>query len=117
MSDSWSPASGSTRPTASIAYSFGLQTLSDGIEYVAVMIGAYGLGEVLTRLESGAAAERPAGAGSTPTVLPTLADAIRLRGRSCSTAIGILVGVVPGAGATVASFVAYGAQASTVAPH
>ena len=93
-------------------YSFGLQTLSDGIEYVAVMIGAYGLGEVLTRLESGAAADdQRAAGGPIRTVLPTLADAIRLRWALLrSTAIGILVGVVPGAGATVASFVAYGAE-------
>ena len=32
-------------------FSFGIDTLRDGIEYLGVMVGAYGLGEVLSRLE------------------------------------------------------------------
>jgi putative tricarboxylic transport membrane protein len=95
-------------------FTLGLRTLSDGIEYVAVMIGAYGLGEVLTRLERGGDAEPSglaAGGGPVRTVLPRWAEILRLRWALLrSTAIGILVGVVPGAGATVASFVAYGAE-------
>jgi putative tricarboxylic transport membrane protein len=31
-------------------FTFGIPILSDGIEYLAVMVGAYGLGEVITRL-------------------------------------------------------------------
>jgi putative tricarboxylic transport membrane protein len=96
-------------------FTFGLRTLSDGVEYVAVMIGAYGLGEVLTRLERGPDAAGQgglaAGGGPVRTVLPRWAEILRLRWALLrSTAIGILVGVVPGAGATVASFVAYGAE-------
>src|SRR5689334_18213322 len=34
-------------------FSFGIPILTDGIEYVTVMVGAYGLGEVLVRLEQG----------------------------------------------------------------
>ena len=34
-------------------FSFGFDTLRDGIEYLGVMVGAYGLGEVLSRLETG----------------------------------------------------------------
>ncbi|MGD9509905.1 MAG: tripartite tricarboxylate transporter permease [Geminicoccaceae bacterium] len=93
-------------------YSFGLRTLSDGIEYVAVMIGAYGLGEVLSRTEAGmGTSSAVATGGRIRTVLPSFAEALRLRWALLrSTGIGILVGIVPGAGATVASFVAYGAE-------
>jgi putative tricarboxylic transport membrane protein len=34
-------------------FSFGVPILTDGIEYITVMVGAYGLGEVLVRLEQG----------------------------------------------------------------
>src|SRR5499433_277304 len=34
-------------------FTFGFETLRDGIEYLGVMVGAYGLGEVLARLERG----------------------------------------------------------------
>ena len=59
------------------------------------MIGAYGLGEVLTRLEGGMRPDdQRAAGGPIRTVLPTLADALRLRWALLrSTAIGILVGL------------------------
>ena len=92
-------------------FTFGLRTLSDGVEYVAVMIGAYGLGEVLSRLERGEEQAHLSGGGAVRTVLPRWAEILRLRWALVrSTVIGILVGVVPRAGATVASFVAYGAE-------
>ena len=92
-------------------FTFGLRTLSDGVEYVAVMIGAYGLGEVLSRLERGEEQAHLSAGGAVRTVLPRWAEILRLRWALVrSTVIGILVGVVPGAGATVASFVAYGAE-------
>ncbi|MBI5911984.1 MAG: tripartite tricarboxylate transporter permease, partial [Betaproteobacteria bacterium] len=34
-------------------FTFGVPMLADGIEYLTVMVGAYGLGEVLVRLEQG----------------------------------------------------------------
>ena len=34
-------------------FTFGSPILADGIEYLGVMVGAYGLGEVLSRLERG----------------------------------------------------------------
>src|SRR3990170_5628928 len=34
-------------------FTFGVQILSDGIDYLVVMVGAYGLGEVFMRLEQG----------------------------------------------------------------
>ena len=56
-------------------FAFGQPFLLDGIEFLLVMVGAYGIGEVLTRLRTGFAAE--AGAASSGqsrfrTALPSL---------------------------------------------
>jgi putative tricarboxylic transport membrane protein len=92
-------------------FSFGVPVLSDGIEYILVMVGAYGLGEVLTRLERGFTSPTLDTAGAIKTKLPNWRQLSAVKAsfaRSCL--IGILVGIVPGAGATVASFIAYGAE-------
>ena len=92
-------------------FSFGLPPLTDGISYICVMIGTYGLGEVLVRLERGFSTPRSVGGARLRTRLPSLIDVARVKGALFrSTAIGVLIGLVPGAGATVASFVAYGAE-------
>jgi putative tricarboxylic transport membrane protein len=93
-------------------FTFGVPMLADGIEYLTVMVGAYGLGEVLARLEQGFSASPLRGEGRFKTRIPSLAEVWKLRatfGRS--SLLGLLCGIVPGAGATVASFVAYGVEA------
>ena len=95
-------------------FAFGVPFLLDGIEFLLVMVGAYGIGEVLTRLNTGFKSEAAADAGSPSrfkTALPRLAEILSvkytlLRG----TLTGIIVGIVPGAGATVSAFVAYGIE-------
>jgi putative tricarboxylic transport membrane protein len=95
---------------------FGIPFLQDGIEFLLVMVGAYGIGEVLTRLQTGFAAEGgEAEAGSTvarfKTAFPKLAELLAIKGSFArGTATGIAVGIVPGAGATVSAFVAYGIE-------
>ncbi len=91
---------------------FGVPLLKDGIDYLVVMVGAYGLGEVFTRMEKGFASAALQKAGDVRTRLPSLgrimaAKMTFLRG----SFIGIVVGLVPGAGATIASFVSYGTEA------
>ena len=97
--------------TGAVRYDFGTTILRDGIDYLAVMIGVYALGEVFTRFGQnfgGQVAQQP---GSVTTTLPGL-RAIRDRGGSFLRGIltGSLMGTVPGAGATVASFVSYGLE-------
>ncbi len=97
--------------TGAVRYDFGTTILRDGIDYLAVMIGVYALGEVITRFGQsfgGQVAQQP---GSVATTIPGL-RAIRERGGSFLRGIltGSLMGTVPGAGATVASFVAYGLE-------
>ncbi|HUH93506.1 MAG TPA: tripartite tricarboxylate transporter permease [Casimicrobiaceae bacterium] len=93
-------------------FTFGIPILMDGVEYLTVMVGAYGLGEVLTRMEQGFGSGPIHGDRRIETHLPGWSQIWKLRptiGRS--SLIGVLCGIVPGAGATVGSFVAYGTEA------
>src|SRR5262245_21009204 len=95
-------------------FAFNVPFLKTGIDFVTVLIGLFAIGEVLDQL---------AGAGGEPT--PETSNAISvprlpllalwplrwplLRG----TAVGIAVGGLAGAGATVSSFVSYGLEKQT----
>ena len=94
-------------------FAFGQPFLLDGIEFLLVMVGAYGIGEVLTRLNTGFKSQAAAESGQSrfKTALPSLREILRLKWTFLrGTATGIAVGVVPGAGATVSAFVAYGLE-------
>lgn len=92
-------------------FTFGVALLADGVEYLTVMVGAYGLGEVLVRFEQGFKTTPMAMGAKVQTRLPRLVEAVRLRATFArSSLIGLLCGIVPGAGATIASFVAYGVE-------
>jgi putative tricarboxylic transport membrane protein len=95
-------------------FTFGQPFLLDGIEFLLVMVGAYGIGEVLTRMSTGFAAEggeARAGAARFRTAFPKLSEMLGMKATFArGTATGIVVGIVPGAGATVSAFVAYGLE-------
>ena len=93
-------------------FTFHVPILKDGIEYLTVMVGAYGLGEVLTRMEQGFVTPPMEAGREVETRLPSWSEIKELKatiGRS--SLIGVLCGIVPGAGATVGSFVSYGVEA------
>ena len=93
-------------------FTFGVPMLADGIEYLTVMVGAYGLGEVLLRLEQGFDTTPPETGGKIGTQLPKLREVWDIRATLArSSLLGIVLGIIPGAGATIASFVAYGFEA------
>jgi putative tricarboxylic transport membrane protein len=92
-------------------FAFGIPMLLDGIEYLLVMVGAYGIGEVFTRLYHGFGASAVEPVARIRTELPALREIGALRAAFArSSLVGVIVGLVPGAGATIASFVAYGAE-------
>src|SRR5690606_35174259 len=82
--------------------------LADGVNFVPIAIGLFGIAEILRNLEatrSGKAAEGPRPIG---TLWPSREEARRsvaptLRG----TLLGGTLGILPGAGATIAAFMAY----------
>jgi len=92
-------------------FTFGVPMLADGIEYLTVMVGAYGLGEVLVRLEQGFVTPPLEGEGKVSTQFPTLREVWDIKPTLArSSILGIVLGIIPGAGATIASFVAYGTE-------
>ena len=89
-------------------YGFGIAEMMDGIDFLPVAIGLFGLGEVLAGAEQTGKTQIAKGRYGLRDVLPSAADWARSRWAIArGTAMGFLVGVLPGAGPTVASFLAY----------
>lgn len=89
-------------------YSLGIPEMMDGIDFLPVAIGLFGLGEVLAGAEQTGKTQIAKGRYGLRHVLPSAADWARSRWAIArGTAMGFLVGVLPGAGPTVASFLAY----------
>jgi putative tricarboxylic transport membrane protein len=86
-------------------YTFDTLALKDGIGLVPVFMGLFGVAEVLSTMEQPPGQQRlaaPAG------LLPTRRDFRDSRGPMVrGTAVGFLLGILPGGGATVASIASY----------
>ena len=88
-------------------FSFGIPELTDGIGFVAVAMGVFGLAEIMKNLEE-VEGEREVFLNKVTHLWPTKQDfkdawGAVLRG----TALGSLLGILPGGGAVLASFAAY----------
>lgn len=96
---------------AAVRFDFDTTILRDGVDYLAVMIGVYALGDVLKRFGERFAGANPPQPATFKTAIPGL-RALRQRAGSMTrgTLVGSTMGIVPGAGATVGSFVAYGLE-------
>ena len=94
-----------------VRFDYGSNILRDGIDYLPVMVGIYALGHVLVRFGERFAGDDVKQPGKVRAVIPSL-RALRDRSGSLGrgVAMGSVMGTVPGAGATVASFVAYGVE-------
>jgi putative tricarboxylic transport membrane protein len=101
-----------TDPTyGELRFDFNIPMLGDGIEYLLVMVGAYGLGEVLTRMEQRSKSVNVSSVGNVRTKLPSLRSLLAIKSTLFrGSFVGFLIGVIPGAGATIASFVSYGLE-------
>ncbi len=86
-------------------FTFGTLELMDGVNYVAVLIGLFGLAEVLRVLPQREHYAIPEAVGR---VMPSLGLLMRYaRTAVRSGIIGTVIGAIPGAGANVASFLSY----------
>ena len=100
--------SGATR------YTFGISALWDGIDFLPLVIGMFGLVEIIRNLE-GETIDREPIATNLRDMWPTrreIAESIPsvLRG----TALGSLLGILPGGGAVLAAFAAYTVEKKVV---
>ncbi|MEK7437464.1 MAG: tripartite tricarboxylate transporter permease [Pseudomonadota bacterium] len=88
-------------------FSFGLPELSDGIGFVIVAMGVFGLAEIITNLERGAQASEVF-VNKVTGLMPTWKDLKSSSGAILrGTAIGSMLGILPGGGALLSSFAAY----------
>ena len=86
-------------------FTFGFDRLEDGVSYIPVLIGLFGLSEVLRVLPSRTTTSIPAEVGRVVPPLRTLWRYSRASLRS--GLIGTIIGAIPGAGANVAAFLSY----------
>ncbi|HEX6267462.1 MAG TPA: tripartite tricarboxylate transporter permease, partial [Burkholderiales bacterium] len=89
-----------------LRFTFGIPELSDGIGFVVVAMGMFGIAEIVANLELKGA--RQVFTGKVKNLFPTKEDFKRawapvLRG----TALGSFLGILPGGGALLSSFAAY----------
>jgi putative tricarboxylic transport membrane protein len=93
-------------------YAFGVPILRDGVQLVEVLVGMYGLGEVLARIGQGLSIKKLDGAAkNVSTQFPTWRELFDIKATLArSTILGTLLGIVPGAGATITAFISYGIE-------
>jgi putative tricarboxylic transport membrane protein len=86
-------------------FSFGSYNLDDGVNFIPVLIGLFGLAEILRVLPQKSPPSIPSDVGR---VLPSLGTLVKyIRPSLRSGLIGTVIGAIPGAGANVASFFSY----------
>jgi putative tricarboxylic transport membrane protein len=89
-------------------YGFGIPEMMDGVDFLPVAIGLFGLGEVLYDAEQVGKPPVAKGRYGLRDVMPSGADWVRSRWAIArGTVVGFAVGMLPGAGPTVASFLSY----------
>ncbi len=87
---------------------FGSLSLSDGLEMIPLMMGMFAISEVFRQSQTYDPAEGPLLKEQSDTKMPPLRElASYWKTHIVASIIGVIVGVMPGAGATVASFLSY----------
>ncbi len=95
--------------TGAPRFVYGIPELTDGVEFTIVVMGIYGIAEVLVSAEAKAGLEPIKVAFSK--LWPSLKDVKDSTGAMArGTLMGFIVGALPGAGSTIASFISYGME-------
>ena len=107
----WIAGMGTDLFSATSRFTFGNMELLDGIDFVVVAIGVFALGEVLGNMEKREEAQMLPVPKGLRNLLPTMAELKACRFAFVNgSVIGFLIGVLPGAGSTIASFISYGVE-------
>jgi len=94
-----------------LRFTYGSVAMMNGIDFLPVAIGVFGVGEVLVQFETLREQKALNVKLSFRELLPTTADWVRSRFAILRGAvIGFVIGVLPGAGATLASFLSYATE-------
>jgi len=101
-------------------FTFGTTALIDGLSFITIMIGVYGIGEILNQIwENERENKTMIDAGKVPIgrILPTWAEVKRtLPGSGIAAILAPFIGVMPGTGGDIASLVSWD-QAKRVSKH
>jgi len=90
-------------------FAFGSKDLEAGLEMIPVMVGFFGITEVLVKLEQGG--EVKAAIAKIDKILPSFSRLLKMSPMmAVSSMIGTFIGAVPAAGGAIASMAAYGIQ-------
>jgi putative tricarboxylic transport membrane protein len=92
-------------------FTFGRMEMLSGVDFVVVAIGIFALGEVLANMEHREEPKALPVPKGLRNLLPTVQDLKDCRFAFLNgSVLGFLVGVLPGAGSTIASFLSYGVE-------
>lgn len=102
---------GSDVMTGESRFTFGRPELLDGMDFIILSVGLFAVAEVLVNLERRVQGSLFVVPRRLKELLPTLQDLRDSRFAFFqSSIIGFVIGVLPGAGATIASFLSYGVE-------
>jgi putative tricarboxylic transport membrane protein len=94
---------------ASPRFTFGVDGLADGVDFVALAMGLFGLGEILYNLEHRARAKL--GRAKVSNVWPSKEDWRQSRGAvGRGSVLGFVIGLLPGGGGVLSSMAAYAVE-------
>jgi putative tricarboxylic transport membrane protein len=89
-------------------FTFDVVRLYDGFSFIPVLIGLFALSEVFSGIESGEVGIPPVQPDKERSPWPTVREYLKLKYSMIRAGVlGTVIGVFPGAGGTIASFIAY----------
>ena len=97
--------------SGTVRYSFGMAELSDGIGFIVIAMGVFGYGEIINNLgksASNSVGDRQVFTSKVSGLMPTRQDARDMAPAIArGTALGSVLGLLPGGGAVMSAFAAY----------
>ncbi|HEY7460044.1 MAG TPA: tripartite tricarboxylate transporter permease [Xanthobacteraceae bacterium] len=95
--------------TGALRFNFGVIQLADGVEFVAIAMGTFGIGEIIRNLEN--EASRKAVISRVSGLIPTKQEVKSITAPIVrGTVLGSALGILPGGGAVLASFASYSVE-------
>jgi len=107
----WTAGIGTDPFSTTSRFTFGRLELLSGVDFVVVAIGVFAIGEVLANMEAREETRLLPVPKGLRNLLPTVQDLKDCRFAFANgSVVGFLIGVLPGAGSTIASFISYGLE-------
>ncbi|HEX2726958.1 MAG TPA: tripartite tricarboxylate transporter permease [Beijerinckiaceae bacterium] len=107
----WLTTMGTDLFTAQSRFTFGQSSLLGGLDFMVIAIGVFAIAEVLASVEAGSAARMLPVPRGIRNLLPSREELKACRFAFVNGSItGFIIGVLPGAGSSIASFIAYGIE-------